>query len=121
MDSRVVVPGSGRRRVRRGEAQWRALVGEFEASGDSRRGFCARHGISISTFDLWRKRLGSAASKAAASPGAGDGLFVELRAPRAELARGCDASRSAAPGAWEVELQLDVGVVLRLRRGALAC
>lgn len=43
--------------MRRSAAQWRALVGAHETSGASRREFCALHGVAVSTFDWWRKRL----------------------------------------------------------------
>lgn len=115
MGSKAMVPVSDRRRVRRSEAQWCALVGAFAKSGTSRRAFCVQHGVALSTFDWWRKRLG-------AQPPAGglgrntEALFVELTAP-GELAT---ASKRVAP-VWDVEWDLGAGVVLRLRRSAPAC
>ena len=32
------------------------LVAAYEASGQSRREFCARHGLAVPTLDLYRKR-----------------------------------------------------------------
>lgn len=116
MGSRAVVLVSGRRRVRRSAAQWRALVGAFEVSGLSRRAFCARHEVSVSTFDWWRKRLRDEPREVPAVRAAAEALFVELGAPPAATAS--DARRAVA--AWDLELELGAGLVLRLRRG-VAC
>ena len=49
-------PISGRIAFRtRAEAD--AIVKEFEASGLTRREFCARSGLPLGTLDLYRKRL----------------------------------------------------------------
>lgn len=37
--------------------QWADLVKEWEASGQSQRGFCAERGIGQSTLRYWRRRL----------------------------------------------------------------
>lgn len=94
--------------------QWRALMAAFETSGVSQREFCARHGLARSTFDLWRRRL--RVTRATDAPGVqSDALFVELTAPAADK-----SERRPIDCAWEMELELGAGVVLRLRRGA-AC
>jgi transposase-like protein len=111
-----VVPVSDRRRVRRSAAQWRTLVAAFEQSGVSRRAFCARHGVSVSTFDWWRKRLGTEPRCLPVARADGNALFVELSAP---LVAGASDATRAAP-AWDLELELGAGMVLRLRRG-VAC
>ncbi|WP_295389465.1 hypothetical protein [uncultured Thiodictyon sp.] len=41
----------------RSTAQWRALVGAYEASGLSARAFCAQRGVAQSTFYHWCRRL----------------------------------------------------------------
>lgn len=38
-------------------ALWRQRVEEFERSGLSLRGWCARTGWAVSTLDAWRRRL----------------------------------------------------------------
>ena len=119
MDSRAVVPASRRRRARRGESQWRALVGAFTQSGTTRHAFCAQHALSVSTFDWWRKRLGAMPCAARARARA-DALFVELTAPTGSAAAAVPVSHRSMPD-WDVELELGAGVVLRLRRGAIAC
>ena len=107
MGSTAVVRVSGKR----SEAQWRALVSAFEKSGTSRRAFCARHAVALSTFDWWRKRLRAVPREADAARAERDVLFVELASPAAALAD----SRHIVP-AWDLELELGAGMVLRLRR-----
>jgi putative transposase len=114
MGSRAVVPVSVRGGARRSEAQWRALFSAFEASGETRRRFCARHGVALSTFEWWRRRLREQARSTSAAPLRSEALFVELTAPMAPI-------RELPGSAWDVELELGAGVVLRLRRGAGAC
>jgi transposase-like protein len=97
---------SGRqRRTRRSREEWRSLVSRFEESGQMREAFCAEAGISASTLRRWCSRFREA-PRAAVSP---TPVFVELPAEEKK------AEASALP--WEVELQLDASVVLRLRRG----
>lgn len=93
-----------------------SLVDAFAASGISRRAFCARHGVSVNTFDWWRKRLSTETSSAPAVRPGVNALFVELSSP---LAVAATDARHTAP-AWDLELELGAGIVLRLRRGA-AC
>ena len=119
MDSRAMVPVSRGRRARRGESQWRALVSAFAQSGTTRRAFCAQHALSLSTFDWWRKRLG-AVPRADGSRARADALFVELTASSGAAAAAVPVSHRSMP-AWDVELELGAGVVLRVRRGAFAC
>ncbi len=90
------VDGSGREL---GEAEWRALMSDFERWEGSQVSFCAARGISRKTFQGWRRRLGLTARSTAGKRGG----FVEI---------------ASAPGAaWDVELSLGGGVVLRVRRG----
>ena len=104
--------GGTRHRVRRTAAQWRKLVEQFERSGQTRGRFCAAHGLALSTFDLWRRKLpATPAPVAEARP---EPLFVELTPPAPTQA----SAASTGTGAWEVELELGAGVVLRLRRAA---
>ena len=92
------------RRTRRNREEWRSLVSRFEESGQTREAFCATTGISASTLRRWCSRFREQPRPAAQAP-----VFVELPA---------EEKRAEAPALpWEVELQLGVGVVLRLRRG----
>ena len=85
-------------RTFRGEAEWRALMADFERWDGSAVSFCEARGVSRKTFQGWRRRLGLTAGKPRGKP---DG-FVEIAA-------------ASGPG-WDVELSLGDGVVLRLRR-----
>ena len=106
--------GGTRRRTRRTAAQWRKLIERFDRSGQIRGNFCAANGLALSTFDLWRRKLGE--TQAPADEEHPEPLFVELT-----NATEPPGSRTAAgTGAWEVELELGAGVVLRLRR-AVPC
>lgn len=113
-----VIRGMGvGRRTKRSAHEWRALLGAHKRSGETRRGFCARHGIALSTFDWWRRRVhaedGGVAPASHGEPGA-SALFVELSAPS-------QIRSEPATSAWDVELELGAGVVLRLRRRATPC
>ena len=80
--------------LRRSAGEWRELVGEFEASGETLKAWCAGRGFSPKTLSNWRSRL------------RGDGpepAFVAV-------------PDSGPPAAIEVELDLGGGTVLRLRR-----
>jgi transcriptional regulator with XRE-family HTH domain len=95
---RVLVDG----RVRRTEAEWRAVQERFEQSGLSMSAFCRRAKLARSSFVKWRRRLA-----ATPSPSAG---FVEWIAPSAAASEIVEA---APRGASEFELSLPGGVVLR--------
>ena len=101
-----------RHRARRTAAQWRKLIERFDRSGQTRGKFCAANGLALSTFDLWRRKLGE--TQAAADEVHRESLFVELT----NATEPAGSRTAAGAGAWEVELELGAGVVLRLRRAA---
>jgi len=80
------------RRRRRSRAEAEELVGEFEASGQTREAFCAGHGLSVASLDRYR-RLVTAAHRTARSAG---------RLVAVEVMPGVSTSRRSA-GLW-VEL-----------------
>ena len=88
--------------VRRSRAQWQQLIAEQASSGLGQGAFCAVHGLASSSFRNWKRRL-----EAGGVPerGSAPAAFVEL-APRP----------APAATAWDVELELGDGVVLRVRR-----
>ncbi len=89
-------------RVRRTEAEWRAVFARFEKSGLSMSAFCRRSKLPRGSLVEWKRRLSRAAS---ASP-----AFVEWIAPSsAEI----ETVKAAPRGAGEFELALPGGVVLR--------
>jgi hypothetical protein len=84
------------RRQRRSEAQWAEILRGFASSGQGPHEFCRRAGLSLSSFQRWRQRLGPVAAE-----------FVELVPtvqPAASLAAG-----------WSFEVALPNGVQLRFR------
>jgi hypothetical protein len=87
-------------------------VNAHARSGETRRRFCARHDIALSTFAWWQQRVRAKARSAVAPPyddADTNALFVELAAP-------AQVAPEPSPAAWAVELELGAGVVLRLRR-----
>ena len=101
---------------RRSAREWRALIRAQSRGDETRKQFCARHDVALSTFDWWRRRLRTEIDAPAAPrglpavSGGATPLFVEL-APHAT-----PAPMAASAPSWEVELDLGAGVVLRLRR-----
>jgi len=90
-------------RVRRTEAEWRAVRERFEKSGLSMSAFCRRAKLSRSSFVKWQRRLAGAPSPSPA--------FVEwIASPPADVDRERGTSRTG-----EFELALPGGVVLRWR------
>lgn len=41
---------------KRTQKEWRRLVAEYERGSESRREFCERRALSMSTLDYWRRR-----------------------------------------------------------------
>lgn len=101
---------------RRSAEQWGQLLSRQAESGQSVEAFCRGEGVSPASFYRWRRQLAErAASLEAAhqSPVSSVPAFLDL----GRLAgagggpdRGGDAKR-----AWELELSLGGGLVLRLR------
>jgi hypothetical protein len=47
---------NGKIQHRRSRAEAEQLLDAFESSGLRRREFCQRHGVTVGTLDVWRKR-----------------------------------------------------------------
>ena len=90
------MPESRAVRVRRSEKQWIAIMKRFESSGLGSKEFCRREGVSPSSFQSWRRRLGSVPT----------GDFVELVS---------EPSRTKAMPSWSLDVALPNGVCLRFR------
>lgn len=56
-------------RRRRSRAEAEELVREFEASGLTRQAFCTGRGLSVTTLDKYRRRVGAATRGTARSAG----------------------------------------------------
>ena len=91
------VNGSSRGR-RRTANEWEKLVSRFEPGVQTRRDFCLSQGVSLSTFDLWRRKLRGKTAQPDES------MFVEVS----------QAEPTEVPS-WDVELELGGGVILRVR------
>ena len=87
--------------VRRSPEEWRVIMSRFERSGQSSPEFCVTEDLAPSTFSWWRRKLVRFGSNGATVNTA---LFVELT-----------GAQLAMP-AWDAELELGGGVVLRVRR-----
>ena len=92
-------------RARRTAAQWQELVERFERIGQTRGRFCAAHGLALSTFDLWRRKL--RATPAAVNEEQPEALFVELTNPTQTQA----SPTSAGIGAWAGQIFVLLRVV----------
>ncbi len=88
------MPKSHSKRPRRTKAQWTEILRRFEASGVESREFCRREGLSLSSFQRWRRGLGSVATTE----------FVEL------VPTSSDPSSS-----WSLDVSLPNGVSLRFQ------
>ncbi|MCG8456002.1 MAG: hypothetical protein MI919_06945 [Holophagales bacterium] len=60
---------------RRGEAFWRRALLAQRESGSTQTDFCRRNGLSLSTFQRWRRRIEEAVGESAEAPVTD---FVEL-------------------------------------------
>ena len=98
---------STERRARRSRAQWQAVIARAERSPLGAAAFCRAERIGAASFYTWRKRLSVGAPQAAPLP-EGEPAFLDL---------GSLAGGASAGSAWDIELELGAGVVLRLRRG----
>ena len=99
--------GTTGQRVRRSRAQWQAVIARAARSPLGVSAFCRGEGIGTASFYTWRRRLADGAPGDASVP-VGQPAFFDLGAL-------VEPGRSAA--AWDIELDLGAGVVLRLRRG----
>jgi transposase-like protein len=85
-------------RARRTPEQWSRWIARQRRSGLSVSEFCSRHGLALSTFHYWRRRLGSEHGPA----------FVEVTTASPVASAEAQAS---------IELSLPRGVVARVRPG----
>ena len=92
---------------KRSPEQWHELVEAQAASGQSQAALCAAHGLSKSSFGLWKRRV-----RASSSTGGAPLPVAPLFTP---LSGAANATQAAAD--WDVELDLGDGVCLRVRRG----
>ena len=80
--------------TRRTKAQWIEILGRFESSSLASDEFCRREGLALSSFQRWRRQLGSVSSAE----------FVELVPTETE-----ETSQ------WSLDVSLPNGVCLRFQ------
>jgi len=88
--------------VRRGEAFWREVFTQWEASGIGVRAFCQQRGIAVSTFGLWRSKLSrrARASEAASAAITADAaVFIAAQADDPLAAMSAVPARPGSVGA----------------------
>jgi len=86
-----------RRSRRRTKTEWTEVFGRFQSSGLSRRDFCRREGLALSSFQRWRTLIAAPEEQ---------GEFVELIP---------SSNADATAGGWTLELSLPNGASIRLR------
>ena len=64
------------RRARRSADEWRRVLSGFAGSGLAVEAFCARAGISDTSFYRWRSRLGTSVERAEAMDNSSSGNFI---------------------------------------------
>ncbi len=89
-----------KRRKRRGAEGWQKILGRFKDSGLNVEAFCRAESISTASYYRWRQRLGENEKQALATD---QTPFIEL-------------GPLGGNTAWDIELELGDGLVLRLRR-----
>jgi len=97
-----------------GEAKWRELLREFDASSDTIDGFCKRVGVAESTFQRWRSRLAAGTTR---PPSSASSKRMAQASPAGFLDLGALSLPSAGAGRLELTLDLGGGVTLRVARG----
>ena len=78
--------------------EWKTLIRQWEASGQSALQFCKSTGLGYASFCNWRKRL----AEDSLAPSIEPTSFIDLR------------SLAAGPRGWDIVLHLGNGVELRL-------
>ena len=85
----------------RARRDWPRVLAEQARSGLSVRAYCTRHGINLSLFYSWRRRLPRAVVPAAVTDD-----WVELR-PVAGPPGRCSGVTLVSPSGWRVEVTPD--------------
>ncbi len=86
---------------RRGHEQWSRLISEQQCSQLSQKAYCRKHGLGLSTFQYWKRKLTTS------------GLPVSSADAWLELPSGVEGS---FVGGWDIELELGNGICLRFKQ-----
>ena len=105
---------SGQRRQRDAQG-WRDVMERFDVSATTVEEFCAREGLSSSSFYRWRERLRRCATPAVARRARVSGVAVSAPSGFIDLGDLADPSSRTQAG-LQVRLELGGGVVLHITR-----
>src|SRR3954466_13477641 len=95
------------------ETHWRGHVEGWRSSGQSRRDYCAAHGLSRKTFDWWAWRLERAERDAGGPENPAGFLPVGIAGAPAAVT----APAVTAAGQERIEIALPDGVLVRVGPG----
>ncbi len=85
---------------RRSQEEWQRLITQQQSSQLSQKAYCQQHGLGLSTFQYWKRKLVSTGLPACAD------AWLELPS-------GVEGSLLSG---WDIELELGHGVCLRLKQ-----
>jgi putative transposase len=108
----------GQRRRRLDTRSWREVMLRFSEAGTTVSAFCAREGLSMSSFYRWRERLDSVGNAGGAAPRRGGRSELAVQPTAAgfiDLGHLAGPPRDVGAG-LELRLDLGCGVVLQIVR-----
>ena len=86
-------------------AYWRRHFERWQSSGLTRRAYCAREGLALSTFDHWRREARKAAQRDSASvPATLPNTSLTLVPVRIDAPEEISGVRLQSPAGWQVTL-----------------
>ncbi|MCA1789851.1 MAG: hypothetical protein LC667_08325 [Thioalkalivibrio sp.] len=100
--------------VQRDAQTWWAIVQRQMESGLSQVAFCAAEGLSVSSLQNWKRKFVREGRFSEVPPHPAVPWFAELAVSEPEGE--AEPRRGLAPPAWQIELELGGGVVLRIHR-----
>jgi len=103
-------------RVRHDAQAWWAIIQRQMESGLSQVAFCAAEGLSVSSLQNWKRKFVREGRFAETPPVPAAPWFAELAVPEPGIE--AEPSGGPVPPAWQIELELGGGVVLRIHRAA---
>ena len=105
---------TGRTRRRLNEQAWRELMKRFDGAAMTIQDFCAREGLSRSSFGLWRSRLRSASQPVVQAESPAE-TAATLKAPFVDLGL-LGAAAVSEHAALDLRIELAGGFSLHLVR-----
>ena len=100
--------------VQRDAQAWWAILQRQMESGLSQVAFCAAEGLSVSSLQNWKRKFVREGRFSETPPAPAAPWFAEVAVSEPGVAP--ELPGGPAPPAWQVELELGGGVVLRIHR-----